>query len=158
MSLKKFYRSINSDDPTPNDPVAWLKDFTDKLANPCSLPDSFPSSTTLSVSKFDFFPCLINICIERSQRLYSRGKCARYSFVINLNHKAKLYLLNIINTCFTTEIVTQPWKLQIIVILKPGKNPVKLYTYIPIASKLDCNGLWKAEKFSNPFNSAVEKI
>ncbi|CAH2101808.1 unnamed protein product [Euphydryas editha] len=136
--LKKFRRSLNPNNPSSNDPSIWLNDFADKLAPPfvpCQYSTSFPSPTSSEDDMDAPFTFSELLCALNGLKDSTPGEDGiPYSFIQNLNDKAKHCFLNIINTLFMTGIIPQSWKSQIIIpILKQGKNPLDCNSYRPIA-------------------------
>ncbi|CAH2107345.1 unnamed protein product [Euphydryas editha] len=136
--LKKIRRSLNSNNPSSNDPSVWLNDFADKLAPPfvpCQYSTSFPSPASSEDDMDSPFTFSELQCALNGLKDSTPGEDGvPYSFIQNLNDKAKHCYLNIINTLFMTGIIPQSWKSQIIIpILKQGKNPLDCNSYRPIA-------------------------
>ncbi|KPJ09191.1 RNA-directed DNA polymerase from mobile element jockey [Papilio machaon] len=137
-NIRKFRRSLNHTDPSSNNPLDWLNDFADKLAPPY-VPniDSFPNFTpTPSSDDMDapFSFSELQIALNGLKDSTPGEDGVPYSFLTNLNDKAKIHFLNIINKFFETGTVPHSWKSQIVIpVIKPGKNPLDSNSYRPIA-------------------------
>lgn len=136
--IKKFRRSVSANDPPSNDASIWLDSFADKLAPPSVphenclpsislLPSSDPMDAPFSISELQ--------CVLSDLKDSSPGEDGiPYSFLTNLNPKAKLAYLKMINKLFELGVVPSSWKSQIIIpFLKAGKDPLDPSSYRPIA-------------------------
>ncbi|CAH2221497.1 jg1323, partial [Pararge aegeria aegeria] len=136
--IKRFRCSVSSSDPTSSDESIWLDAFADTLAPP-SVPtkDCFPSSSFLpSTDSLDApFSYSELHCVLLDLKDSSPGEDGiPYSFLVNLNDKAKHSYLDMVNRFLETGIVPDPWKSQIIIpIRKPRKDPLDCNSYRPIA-------------------------
>lgn len=138
-NMRKFRRAINYSDPSSNNPQEWLSTFAAKLAPPYvpndqDLPSPTPPISTTDEMDSPFTLPELQTALTGLKDSTPGEDGIPYSFLVNLNHKSKLYFLNLINKFFENGSIPDSWKTQIVIpILKPGKDPSDPNSYRPIA-------------------------
>lgn len=135
--IKNYRRSFHSD-MIYNNTESWLHNFINNLAPPfVPSSDCFPSSQAPSPScnmdgpfSFAELHCALDGLMDSAPGIDG----IPYSFITKSSKEAKLYFLEILNFIYTSGMVPDSWRTQIVIpILKPGKNPDEYNSYRPIA-------------------------
>lgn len=138
-NVRRYRGSLAGPSPSSNDPSLWLTDFADKLSPP-SVPsqDCIPCPYPImqNNNRFDQPFSLSELkCALRGLRDSSPGEDGiPYSFLTHLGSAGENFFLDLLNTVFTSGLVPQQWRSQIVIpLLKPGKDPSIASSYRPIA-------------------------